>query len=198
MTGPGKTPPEERQTVTVSAGELENPHGESRQKAVEPEGPGKNESRQSRPESAEAEAEEQIKYFTKTAELMGKEATDPVRIRESLFREVREWETDGPTTADLPAQALEIAMDTVLERDAPPAAVEPSIIAIEGKSPIERREPAERTEKEGIEEQSFNLSIGTISVIIEGGDGPPPVNHTNQNPGRETRPQSSRLRRNYI
>ena len=90
VTGPAD-PPEERQTVTVSAGELENPHGESRQKAVEPEGPGKNESRQSRPESAEAEAQEQIKYFTKTAEPKGKEPTDPVRTRDSLFVRMRGW-----------------------------------------------------------------------------------------------------------
>jgi hypothetical protein len=174
---------EERQTVTVTAGELENLQGESRQKAVEPGG---------------GNPEKQIKYFTKTAELMGKEAPDSVRIREALFREVREWVADGPATADLRAPAQEIAVDTVAERYAPPGAVEQGIIAIEGKEPVERRETAERAEKDGVEEQSFNLSIGTISVIIESGDSPPPVNHTNQNTGRETRPTTSRLRRNYL
>lgn len=190
LTGPDEPAAEERQTVSVSARELKNPLSESRPKTGEPEGAGKKESIPPRQEGGEPGPEEEIRYFTKTADLMGKEAPDPVRIREVLFREVWEWVADGP--------ALEIAGDTVLERDAPPGAAEGDIVAIQGTRSVESGEPAERWEKEGIEEQSFNLSIGTISVIIEGGDSPPPVNPINREHGRETRPKSSRLRRNYL
>lgn len=148
-----------------------------------------------RPESAESAG--QRKYFSKTAELLQKGEPDAVEIQNILFQEVREWVAGEPVTTELPGPQPERRSETIAAEESFTRVREPGVITVTEKNRIESIETA------GLEEQSFNLSIGTISVVIEAEETPKqpeqrPQNENNQNVSRKTKREFSRLNRNYL
>lgn len=133
----------------------------------------------------------QKEYFKKTGELLETDDADRQEIQQILLQEVHEWVSDTPVFAE--SENVEVK--------------EPSIKIL---PPIERetvlvREPFahQQDEKQGLEEQNFNLSIGTISIVIEEAEKPsPPENIPPKTSGEsktaETKRQFSRLSRNYL
>lgn len=152
------------------------------------------------PESSEQITPEktgQARFFVKTAEIIERGEADTADIGGILFQEVRQWVTSGPSEPELPAhERPETEMLTVKEIVREKS--EPTIVIGETKT----REMAETTAP--LEEQNFNLSIGTISVIIEDAEKPVDPVRVIQGEGSQAANTTgskrgfSRLSRNYL
>lgn len=140
-------------------------------------------------------------YFTKTAEVIEQGDLSVAEIQNIVFREVQEWAAASPTRTDMrDVRAAETSGNIVTQKIVRPVP-ERGVVPSSDETPMERAGSAETS---GLEEQSLNLSIGTISVVIE--EAKKPVQqtelrsqhqgnqHTRQVPGR----QFSRLSRNYL
>jgi hypothetical protein len=141
---------------------------------------------------------EETRFFVRTAEIIEKGGdVAPQDIGSILMQEVREWVSAEPET----------------EVGEKPQPLTPEIRVIKEASQIERepgvRVIGEKTAQEfpretaALEEQSFELSIGSISVVIEGDENPPaPVRTIQNNPGPSREPAAkrsySRFGRNYL
>lgn len=140
---------------------------------------------------------EQPRFFVKTAEIIERGETDTADIGSILFQEVREWVAGGPAETGTPAPAPP-AMERVTVSEVTREQPEPGTIVIRDGDVHESAE-----ERAPIEEQNFNLSIGTISVIIEDPEKPAdPVrvvqNEQPQNAPAGAKREFSRLSRNYL
>lgn len=144
-----------------------------------------------------------VHYFTRTAELLAAPVPDPVETQTMILREVREWIADGPGHAGAPIEpsALSVPAIVVAGDETPRPALEPGVRRI-GTS--HHADPAvEPTPDHArIEEQRLELSIGTISVVIEGEERsrPPsqtPPNRPIERPSPPPR-RTPRLRRHYL
>jgi hypothetical protein len=141
-------------------------------------------------------------YFTRTAELLAAPAPDPIETRTVFLREVQDWIADGPgdTTPREPSAPSSPEI-VVAGDDTPQPPLEPGVRRI---ATSHRAAPviASTEERTGIEEQRLELSIGTISVVIEGEDRSRPGSH--RPPERQIeRPsppprRTPRLRRHYL
>lgn len=144
------------------------------------------------------------RYLARTAEMIAGRRVDPVEMQTVVLREVQEWIAaglePGHKTTD---QFVEPSRERVdAEETVPPIGPEP------GAARMVTRRPAVETgavpPPPGIEEQRFELSIGTISVVVEGDDKPgPPARNATQPPvamgtPQKTRRQGSRLSRSYL
>jgi hypothetical protein len=149
------------------------------------------------PETLITETVEQPRFFVKTAELIEKGEASSDDIGGILFQEVRQWVSSGPAEPQAPAANPE-AVETVTVRDINHREREPGTVMIGERFHQERSsEPA------ALAEQNFNLSIGTISVIIEDPEKPAePVrviqNEPAQNNSSDTKREFSRFSRNYL
>lgn len=145
-------------------------------------------------------------YYSKTAEIIGGRDAEPIEAQTILLREIQQWVADGNTAASEPragedCSAESVALDT--ERLETQGALstrepEPGIVRIG-----EKRHPKSiAKEISRIEEQSFDLSIGTISVIIEGEERPqqpaPVPKADNQSNRHDRGLRRSGLGRNYL
>lgn len=144
-----------------------------------------------------ADSKEQRKnFFTKTAEAMDIGDLGKDEVQRILLQETQEWVAASESETD-PVQ-----IETPRELEA--------IVVKESATPTrelvvadpDRRE-AENVEKERLEEQVLDLSIGTISVVIEDAEKserekPPPRPVDNQTAKKETKREYSRLNRNYL
>ena len=147
------------------------------------------------------EKAEKKRHFTKTAEAIELGNPDPVEIQRILLHEVQEWAAAAPTEAAVQDLKAAKAPENVVKHQIVLAVPELGVVTVRDEKPMER---AENAEGSGLEEQSFNLSIGTISVVIE--DAAKPVqqpeprrqNEGNQSTRRESARQFSRLSRNYL
>ena len=140
-------------------------------------------------------------YFTRTAELLAAAAPDPAETQTVMLREVHEWIADGPVAAaariEPPAPSAPIVM---AGDEAPRPPREPGVRRIRtSHDPVPVIESA--AAQASIEEQRLELSIGTISVVIEGEGRMRPPAHTpperqieRPSPPRRT----PRLRRHYL
>jgi len=152
------------------------------------------------PRTAETPAKKSTekRFFEKTAEIVEGETAQPAEVHTILLREVQEWIAAGQpapdeVSADVADPAAEPLADTsrLSER-------EPGVVTI-----VENRRsrPAPPEVKEvsttDFSEQNFELSIGSISVVVEDDERPPapapahPATH-------ETPRRTSRLSRHYL
>lgn len=145
-------------------------------------------------------------FFRRTSEFFDGRAAEPAEIQTVLLREIQEWIAAGPAPDIDPvtreAKSVEEpprVSDVAGEDDDGPA---PGVIRI-GEPVRERRtetgdaSPVAST----IEEQSFELSIGTISVTIEGDPARSGVAEIKQTPAPKPAaesPRGPRLSRHYI
>jgi hypothetical protein len=167
--------------------------------------PEKQASVSSRAVSTEPEAPEKH-YFTRTAEIIGGRVDEPVEVQTILLREIQEWAAAGTaaeaaegTAADKSVESVAFSSETIETKEVVrKTEPEAGVVRIGGK-----RLPASvPQEVSRIDEQSFDLSIGTISVVIEGDERPPqPVpapRADNRQQGHDTGRRPSRLGRNYL
>jgi hypothetical protein len=117
-------------------------------------------------------------HFTRTAELLAAPALDPVETQTLILREVQEWIARGPRNeaAPLELSAPPSPEIVVAGDDTPQSTLEPGVRRIRRShraAPVV--EPGEGETR--IEEQRLDLSIGTISVVIEGEDRSRPSSH---------------------
>lgn len=141
------------------------------------------------------------RYFTKTAEVIERSDLGAAEIQNIMFHEVQEWAAAAPTGTDIQDINAAETSENVVKQKIVRVVPEPGIVTIRSERRVERAESAENS---GLEEQSFNLSIGTISVVIE--DAEKPVRQAdpkrqdqgNQNPRQGSARQFSRLSRNYL
>lgn len=132
---------------------------------------------------------ERKEYFKQTSEILEKGAANPQEIQQILLREVQEWVSDAPTFDET----------EIIETNEVSAKVSP---LFEPEKSVVREVSANRQDaRQDLEEQNFNLSIGTISIVIEDAEKPSapqnvPPKTVNESP--KTERQFSRLRRHYL
>lgn len=132
-------------------------------------------------------------YFIKTAEIIERGDADPAEIRHVLLREVQEWAAGSTAEA--------AGSDTVKKEAEPQIAKQVVRPLPERTDLIGENIRNERAETEGLAEQVFELSIGTINVVIED-EKPkqpePAPRATTQNAAKPASREFSRLSRRYL
>jgi hypothetical protein len=139
------------------------------------------------------------KYFSKTAEIIEKGDTEAAEAQKILFQEVQQWVADSPAAFDMAEKGTGETVETILTTEA--ARRGPREVNAVRES--EQRENTERAERPQVAEQTFDLSIGTISVVIEEAEKSPrpeaaPPAAGSQHVTRETEREYSRLSRHYL
>ena len=152
---------------------------------------------------AETPGEKSIekKFFEKTVEIVEGQLTRPPEVHTILLREVQEWIAAAQATpADVPADLADSAAEPLPETSLPNER-EPGVIRIADR----RAKPASTVVREisttDFSEQVFELSIGSISVVVEGDErtpAPSPAAVPAQSAARETPRRMSRLSRHYL
>lgn len=137
---------------------------------------------------------EKKEYLTRTAAIIEKGEFGSADIQTILFQEVQDWVAASPVSARVvkaDAEDLETVVITEVAQ-----AKEPGIVTIRDSI------LPERAEHIGPMEQSFELSIGTISVIIEESkkqhQPEPPTQQNNKASVQENGFGFSRLNRSYL
>jgi hypothetical protein len=165
----------------------------------------------SRTVSTEPEAPEKQPgkhYFTRTAEIIGGRVAKPVEVQTILLREIQEWAAAGTASEAAEGTAVDKSVESVafssetFETKEVVRITEPEggVVRI-GEKRLPASVPQEASR---IDEQSFDLSIGTISVVIEGDERAPqptppaPRTESGSSSGRQATRQFSRLSRNYL
>jgi len=145
---------------------------------------------------AKAENQPAKEYFKKTAEFLEKGAADEQEIGQILLREVQEWAADSPASVE-----IREVMETPIEK----ATEDVQTMVVSLPAEIFAREPstAKNDETQVLEEQNFSLSIGTISIVIEGAEKPVSAPEASpktkiQNTAQAAEQRSSRLSRYYL
>lgn len=140
------------------------------------------------------------KFFEKTVEIVEGQTARPAEVHTILLREVQEWIAAGQTAPeDLPADVADSAAEPLTDTSLP-GEREPGVVRI-----TERAKPARQLVQEvstrDFSEQILELSIGSISVVVEGDERPPapaPAQVAAQSAARETPQRISRLSRHYL
>lgn len=146
------------------------------------------------------------RHFARTAEFVEGSRANPAEIETVVLREVQEWiAAGGESGRGITEDAVRVSRNP-LETDAarPPIAPSPGVARIDVKRnrDVDAEVPAPQTAP--IEEHRFELSIGTINVVIEGEDRPvqPSRNLSPDRTNRDTRQTTphhgSRLSRCYL
>lgn len=145
-------------------------------------------------------------YLSKTAEIIKGRDVEPDEVQTILLREIQEWVSAGNTAEAEPQAEADRSVESValgaekLETQEVVSMLktEPGIVHIGEK----RHRESIPKEASRIEEQSFDLSIGTISVVIEGDERPPkpaPAPRADNQPNGQDRGRGcSRLARSYL
>jgi hypothetical protein len=156
------------------------------------------------PRSAETPLEKptEKKFFEKTVEIVEGQTARPVEVQTILLREVQEWIAAGQTTPeDVTSDVADSAAESLA--DAPlPSEREPGVVRIvEGRRANPTPELVQEVSPTDFSEQNFELSIGSISVVVEGDERPTPpapAQVAAQPAARETPQRTSRLSRHYL
>jgi hypothetical protein len=144
-----------------------------------------------------AEIVEEKRYFTKTAAAIERGELRSPELQKVLLLEVQEWVSGARTTPEIPGLNRETDAGEANPRTPWP------VSNMAGVNPREMNQAAD-FEKPTIEEQRFDLSIGTISVVIEEPQKPTPLaelrrpNPAHPESGRESVRPFSRWDRNYL
>ena len=147
-------------------------------------------------------------HFVETAKIISGRDVPKEKASAILMHELHEWIAAGTeieTPNDVAPEFTSAVVDGKVESDDKP---EPGVVRILGeavskKAPDKQvaRDTADR-DNESIREETLDLSIGSINVVIEGDAAPPviqppPTRSITSTESSPVRP-SSRLRRNYI
>lgn len=135
------------------------------------------------------------KYFSKTAEIIERGDTEAAEVQKILFQEVQQWVRDSPafdTAEKGPGERPETILITEAARTGPREV-----------TGFRESAPAENAERPRVTEQTFDLSIGTISVVIEEAEKSPrpepaPPAAGSRHVTQETKREHSRLSRHYL
>ena len=144
-----------------------------------------------------ADIAEEKPYFTKTAAALERGDLRSPELRKVLLLEVQEWVSGTRTTHEIPG----LNRETEASEADPQARLPVSNTA--GVTPRDANQVA-GFERPTIEEQRFDLSIGTISVVIEDPQKSTPLaelrrpNPAHSGSGRESVRPFSRWDRNYL
>jgi hypothetical protein len=143
------------------------------------------------------------KFFEKTVEIVEGQTAEPAEVHTILLREVQEWIAAGQTTPDeVTAGVTDFTAEPIPETSLP-IEREPGVVRIvEGRrSKAAAPELVQEVSMTDLREQNFELSIGSISVVVEGDERPPtpaPAQVAAQPAARETPRRTSRLSRHYL
>ena len=145
-------------------------------------------------------------FFARTAEILAGRSAKPAEARTILLHEIHEWIANGPEPgAETSEKTIEFSRGAIdIEETVQMIEPEPGVVRIGVKRRAETDEDVSPQQSSGIEEQSFELSIGTISVVIEGDDRPQQTaeikgpERSTQNTRQEMGRGPSRLSRHYI
>lgn len=143
-------------------------------------------------------------HFTRTAEIIGGRETEPADARTIVLKEVQEWIAAGPTEPEKSTHRMDETPASVPKMEKPVQRHDskPGVVRIgdSHRSESMHREPM--NESSSIREQVFDLSIGTINVVIEDDQRPlqpaPQPRRESRHERQETGRQPSRLSRSYI
>jgi hypothetical protein len=139
------------------------------------------------------------KFFEKTVEIVEGQTARPAEVHTILLREVQEWIAAGQpapdeVSADVADSAAEPLTDSSLPSERQPGVVE-------GRRAKAAPQLVQEVSTTDFSEQNFELSIGSISVVVEGDERPPaltPAQVAAQPAARETPRRTSRLSRHYL
>lgn len=141
------------------------------------------------------------KFFKRTAEIVEGESAEPAEVHTILLREVQEWiaaaeSGSDDVIADVPG------LEDPLSDNPRPSERQPGVVTIvDGRRSRAAPEVSKEVSTPTLSEQNFELSIGSISVVVEGEErqpqpGPAP---TAPQPGASETPQrTSSLSRHYL
>lgn len=140
------------------------------------------------------------------AEIIDRSDVITAEAQTILLKRVQEWIAAGPAAPekrDVMKEKIQASSPGEHSEIAQPWESEPGVVRI-GRTDRPEFRPHDRPMKtmSDIQEQVFDLSIGTISVVIEDDKNSPQLAPSRQSESgqgkRESRPSSSRLSRNYI
>ena len=142
------------------------------------------------------------KIFEKTVEIVGGQTAEPSEVHTILLREVQEWIAAGQTaTHEVIAGVADFAAEPLPDTSLP-SEREPGVVRIvEGRRPKAASELVQEVSTTDFREQNFELSIGSISVVVEGDErspAPAPAQVAAQPARHETPQRTSRLSRHYL
>jgi hypothetical protein len=142
------------------------------------------------------------RFFEKTAEIVEGETAQPEAVQSIVLREVQEWIAAAqPAPSDVSSDATDSALEP-LDASSQARERQPGTVRI-----VENRrmQPAPREVREvsttDFSEQHFELSIGSIHVVVEGEEKPPapePAPIAAPPAARETPRRMSQLSRHYL
>jgi hypothetical protein len=158
------------------------------------------------PETQPAQSTEK-KFFEKTVEIVEGQTARPAEVHTILLREVQEWIAAGQTAIEeVTAGVTNSAAEPLIDLSLPSEQPEPGVVRI-GESRRTKTAPERIPEVSTTDfsEQHFELSIGSISVVVEGDERTPaPVpaqvaaRPAARPAARETTHRTSRLSRHYL
>jgi len=153
-----------------------------------------------------SEQQQGIKHFRRIAEIIDGSAMEPAEVQKILLQEIQEWiaaEPVAPEKSGVMKEGNQASSPRKQREVAQPWEPEPGVVRI-GRTERPELRPHDQPVNAipDIQEQVLDLSIGTISVVIEDDKRPPqlaPVRRSESGQGkRESRPSLSRLSRHYI
>lgn len=138
---------------------------------------------------------ENSEFFSKTTAMIERGEVGSVDIQTVFFQEVQDWVASSPLDATKEQGDLErVAADEITEVARPH--VKNFVNSVRSSSPPFREQQARPVE------QNFELSIGSISVVIEEPEKPrpvePPAQQNNRVAVQEDGARFSRLNRSYL
>ncbi len=147
-----------------------------------------------------------IKHFRRIAEIIDGSAMEPAEVQAVLLQEIQEWIAAGPVTPEksgVMKEANQASSPGKQREVAQPWESEPGVVRIGRTERPELRSHDQPTKAiPDIQEQVLDLSIGTISVVIEDDKKPiqlVPTRRSESGQGkRASRLSLSRLSRHYI
>ena len=150
-----------------------------------------------------------VDHFAETIKIMSGREVSKDEASSILVREIHDWIAAGPTGPDVRVEEV-VPRDhaVVKSENVEVLELEPGVVRISGEL-VTRREAERKTESSpkpaeaaSIHEQTLDLSIGSINVVIEADPLPAPQPQQPAARSADTTNQTSRspsrLRRNYI
>ena len=156
-----------------------------------------------RPRTAETPPEKSTekKFFERTVEIVEGQTAEPAEVHTILLREVQEWIAAGQTAPDeVTAGVADFAAEPIPDTSLP-SEREPGVVRIAERRAKPSPELVQEVSMTDFREQNFELSIGSISVVVEADERPPapaPAPLAAQPAARETPRTMPRLSRHYL
>lgn len=141
------------------------------------------------------------KFFKRTAEIVEGQTAEPAEVHTILLREVQEWIAAAETGPDEVIPDVRDFED-LLPDDPPPSERQPGVVRIvDSRRSKAAPEVFQEVSTATLSEQNLELSIGSISVIVEGEERQPqpaPAPTAPQPGASETPQRTSSLSRHYL